>query len=100
MLQGVWLRSAFAVAVSETTPPERPPVLLASSSTPIHVPDTPADVGFTDTVLAWLAGDCATNEAAIVCVPAFGSTRAVLHVVPSLQKVSLWPLVASRISMR
>src|SRR5438477_50310 len=66
MLEGVWLRSAFAVAASETVPP----VLLAVRSTPIHVPDTPADVGLTDTVPAWLAGDCATNAAAIVRVHA------------------------------
>jgi len=44
--------------------------------------------------------DSASAVAAMVRVPAVGSTRAVLHVVPSLQKVSLWPLVASRISMR
>ena len=100
MLHGVLLRSAFAVAVSETMPPERPPRLLDASSTPTHVPDTPADVGLTDTVPAWLAGDCATNAAAIVRVPADGSTSAVLHVVPSLQNVTLWPLVASRSSIR
>src|SRR6266567_7892574 len=96
MLQGVWLRSAFAVAASETMPP----VLLELRSTPIHVPDTPADVGLTETVPARVAGDCATNVAAIVRVLADGSTSAVLHVVPSLQNVTLWPLVASRSSMR
>src|SRR4029077_8220160 len=100
MLQGVWLRSAFAVAVSDTMPPERPPVLLEASSTPIQVPDTPADVGLTDTVLAWLAGDCGTNEATIVREFADGSTSDVLHVVPSLQNVSRWPVAASRSSMR
>ena len=77
-----------------------PPFAIAASRTPSHVPLTVPDVGLTDTVPAWLAGDCATNAAAIVRVPAVGSTRAVLHVVPSLQKVSLWPLVASRSSMR
>ena len=86
----------MAIAVSDTVPP----FAIAASRTPSHVPLTVPDVGLTDTVPAWLAGDCATNAAAIVRVPAVGSTRAVLHVVPSLQKVSLWPLVASRSSMR
>src|SRR2546423_3961446 len=100
MLHGVWLRSAFAVAVSETVPPEGPPMLLEARATPIHVPDTPAEVVLTEMVPAWVAGDCATKAAAMVRVPAVGSTSAVLHAVPSLQNVSLWPLVASRSSIR
>src|SRR5438552_19050740 len=98
MLHGVLLRSAFAVAVSETMPPERPPRLLDASSTPTHVPDTPADVGLTDTVPAWLARDCATNAAAIVRVPADRSTTAVLQVVSSQQHATLWPPLSARCS--
>src|SRR5579859_3683320 len=100
MLHGVLLRSALALAVSETMPLATPAVLVEARLTPIHVPDTPSDVGLTDTVPAWLAGDCATSAAAIVRVPADGSTSAVLQVVPSLQNVSLCPLLTSRSSMR
>src|SRR2546423_12616089 len=96
MLHGVWLRSAFAVAVSETVPPERPPMLLEARATPIHVPDTPAEVVLTETVPAWVAGDCATKAAAMVRVPAGGSTLWGLHAVPSPPHVSPLPLLARR----
>src|SRR6266699_1460933 len=96
MLQGVWLRSAFAVAVSATYPA----VVLDASATPSHVPETLPEVGLTGTELGWLAGDCAASCAVTLRLPADGSTRDVLHVVPSLQKVSRCPVPASRSSMR
>src|SRR5712691_6236509 len=96
MLQGVWLRSAFAVAVSATYPA----VVLDASATPSHVPETLPEVGLTGTELGWLAGDCAASCAVTVRLPADGSTRDVLHVVPSLQKVSRCPVPPSRSSMR
>src|SRR5216683_1753438 len=96
MLHGVRLRSAFAVAVSATLPA----VVLDASATPSHVPETLPEVGLTDTELGWLAGDCAASCAVTVRLPAEGSTRDVLHVVPWLQNVSRCPVPASRNSMR
>src|SRR5712691_13216282 len=96
MLQGVWLRSAFAVAVSATYPA----VVLDARPTPSHVPETLPEVGLTGTELGWLAGDCPASCAVTVRLPADGSTRDVLHVVPSPQNVSRCPVPASRSSMR
>src|SRR6266851_892851 len=84
MLHGVRLRSAFAVAVSATLALDLPAVALDASATPSHVPETLPEVGLTDTELGWLAGDCAASCAVTVRLPAEGSTRDVLHVVPWL----------------
>src|ERR1051326_4600715 len=100
MLQGVLLRSALAVAVSDTVPPETPAVLLEARSMPSQVPDTVLDVGLSDRDVAWVAGDWGTSWATTARVPADGSIKEVLQMEPWLQKVSRCPELASFSSMR
>src|SRR5215472_13104833 len=100
MLHGVLLRSALAVAVSATGPPDTPAVVLDESSTPSQVPETWPELGLMEIEVACVAGDCATSCATTPRVAACGSTSDVLHVVPWLQKVRRCPEAASCSSMR
>src|ERR1051325_9640324 len=100
MLHCVVLRSALAVAVSDTVPPPTPAVLLEARSMPSQVPDAVSEVGLSDSEVAWPAGACGTSWATTERVPAEGSISEVLQTEPWLQKVSRCPELASFSSMR